>query len=183
MSPRFKKILQITGVLVAAGIFIFGIYWVIFRPAPDTTIDNVNGVPTGQLPGTNAALNRTITDIGTNATLPEIPGQITAVDLDKIAAGGNTEVNQVVREPIGAAVIGPDGSGLQYYDRNRGQFFKVSADGRTKQLLTAATFASVQEVTWSPNGNLAILEFPDRSKVLYDFVNKEQVTLPEELDD
>jgi hypothetical protein len=50
-------------------------------------------------------------------------------------------------------------------------------------LLSSERFPLLSNVTWAPNRTKAILEFPDQSKVLYDFSAKKQTSLPKEVSD
>ncbi|MFC1663239.1 hypothetical protein ACFL04_03715 [Patescibacteria group bacterium] len=179
LSPRFKKIILIIALLAVTGLIIFAIYWVIFREPTEPGVDNVNGLVNGQLPNTNALVNRPVTDLNVNAALPGTG----VAPPDQVAAGGDTIAQTLVANLTTSVTLGPSGTDLQYYDPAKGQFFRISSDGRTKQLLSPAVFAQVQEVTWSPDGNKAVMEFPDGSKIVYDFSKRQQSTLPVELND
>lgn len=182
--PQLLRLLQIVALVVVTLAFSFFIYWLFFRTPTDQLLnENINGVPPGGLPNTNAIVNRPTVNDNVNGALPVTPGPGTAVVPDEVASGRATKTTVLSPTPTDALSLGPAGTALQYYDRGTGQFFRLSLDGRTKQLLSSATFASVQNVTWSPDGNKAIMEFPDRTKILYDFSTRQQVTLPEELED
>lgn len=182
--PQLKRILQIVGFVAAAIAAGFAVYFLFFgSPTEDLLNGNVNAGPGGGLPNTNGITNRPTTNENTNGSLPLTNSPTNIGNPDEVASGGGTVSTPLVPTSVTGLTIGPSGTTLQYYDKGRGQFFSMTADGRTKQLLTSATFASVQNLTWSPDGRRVIMEFPDRTKVLYDFVTKQQVTLPEELED
>jgi len=127
-----------------------------------------------------------------NANLGVAPGNINALPIvngltgvqppSDIANGGPTFVSTVTTDLSQGLMIGPDGN-LLYYDRTTGQFFKVSPDGSIKDLLTNSVYHDVQDISWAPDGNQAILTFPDNSKILYNFADQKQTTLPKELND
>lgn len=181
MNPTIRRALIIAGfVAVTVGWFTV-IYLVFFRPGPPLALTNntnglVNGLP---VPG-NGNVNRVV-PVGNVNALPNING--TAVGPSAIARGGATTVAEITATASSGLTTLTDQSGLQYYDQATGQFFKLSADGSQKTILTSDTYPGVQTVAWSPNGKQAILAFPDDSKVLYDFQTKKQTTLPKELHD
>ncbi|MFH0952371.1 MAG: hypothetical protein V1838_04255, partial [Patescibacteria group bacterium] len=177
-----KKAILIVALLVATMLIVLALYYVFFRSEGIPTNDNVNGMINGQLPNTNAITNRPVTDLNANITLPG-DGTPYLLPPDEVATGRETIAQTLVPEGATNMTLGPSGNDLQYYDIARGQFYRLSADGKTKQLLSPNTFAQVQNVTWTPNGNMAIMEFPDDSKILYDFSRSLQVTLPLELED
>jgi len=41
----------------------------------------------------------------------------------------------------------------------------------------------VEKITWSPDKNKAILEYPDQAKIIYDFKDKKQISLPKHWQD
>ncbi len=77
---------------------------------------------------------------------------------------------------LGATLSG-DGSGVQFYDTDQGKFYRLDNDGNIHEL-SDQTFYEVEEVSWSPDKNKAVLEYPDGSNIVYDFNTKEQVSLP-----
>lgn len=183
--PQLRRIIFGLGLVIAAIGVGFLMYWLFFRtPTSEIINGNVNGTPGGGLPNTNSITNRPVSGGNTNTGgLPLTNSPENIANPDEVASGGGTVSTVLTPSNVSGLALGPSGSTLQYYDKARGQFYSISADGRTKQLLTSATFANVENITWSPNGHQAIMEFPDRTKVLYDFTTKQQVTLPEELDD
>ncbi len=181
MNPTLRRALIITGFVAVSVGWFFVIYLVFFRPGqPLANVNNRNRLVNG-LPGvTNGNVNRVIVPSNVNA-LPNVNGTVSGPS--EVANGGATSVTEVSNQSSSGLTGIADRSGLQYYDQATGQFFKLSADGTTKSLLTGDTYPGVQTVAWSPDGKQAILSFPDDSKVLYDFSTKKQTTLPKELHD
>lgn len=168
-----KRLLAAAGlILVAIGLAI-GIYFIFFRSdvAPPTTTPPVvitNGglptVPTG--PPTN---------------IPTVPPSTLPV-APTIAQGGPTSTTQITNEPVLAATLTSDGKTMAYYNRTDNRFYRLGADG-TVSKITDKQFFDVQNITWAPGANRAILEYPDNSNILYDFNQDKQVTLPKHWED
>lgn len=182
MNPKLQRLLLIAGfVLVTIGFFV-AIYFIFFRPSTTPTNANQVGGNTNGLPGIgNGNINGVVID-NVNA-LPNINGLPTPSGPSLVANGGATATETVV--PASASHLttsGADG-GLQYYDRQSGKFYRLSPDGLSKTELTDAVYNDVSQVTWAPGGGQAILEFPDQSKILYNFTTKKQTTIAKELND
>lgn len=179
MNPTLRRALLIAG--FAAAIFAFAwIIWVVFfKPPAPTTTKNANGFVNGlPVPGTGN-VNRTQPG-NANVVLPNVNVQDTGQEPSTIAKGGTTLVKTLVNTNTGGLTVNGN-NGLQFYDKKTGQFFQISPDGVSQTPLTDAIYKDVQQITWSPDGSKAILQFPDNSKILYDFANKKQTTLPKEL--
>ena len=177
MTFNFRNILLISLfviIVIGAG---FAIYIFFFRgPAEEVPITPVDedGVPITELP---------------EAEVGELPEGVEVVPPSElevaspVAIGGLTQIDTIT--PITAvrnATLSGDGQGMNFYDVNSGQFNKVLADG-TIQTLSDEVFYNVDDITWSGDGNSAILEYPDGSNVVYDFQTKQQVTLPKHWED
>lgn len=66
---------------------------------------------------------------------------------------------------------------VNFYSEQDGHFYRVASNGAI-ELLSDQVFYNVNNVTWSPNTDSAILEYPDGANVYYDFDQEKQVTLP-----
>jgi len=170
-----RKILIIIGfVIVVIGIG-FGIYLAFFRaPAPVAETPPVTETPAGQtggLPSSGLAGTRPIT------AAPEAPGQIGLPSAKTIAT------SDIALSGAEGLTLASDGTSVQYYDSTSGLFYKVGADG-TLTPLSNQKFFQVQKATWSNDGTKAVLEYPDGSKIVYDFTtDKQLVTLPKHWQD
>ncbi len=178
MNERLKRALIITGfVLVVIGMFVV-IYFVFFRSTDQLNGNtnqpgNINGLPNANNGNRNASTGSNVNSLPVTNTSASGPS--------KYADGGATLVETVVNTPVAGQTVSNTGS-LQYYDRQTGKFFQVSADGMSTKVMTDAIYKDLDTVTWDPSGTKAILQFPDGSKVLYNFATKKQSTLPRELD-
>ena len=66
---------------------------------------------------------------------------------------------------------------MRYYNANDGKFYHLTSDGQIKEM-SEQTFYNVNKVTWANNTDKAVLEYPDSSKIVYDFDKQKQTTLP-----
>lgn len=178
-TARLKRIAIIVGfVLAVLGIMVL-FWYLFFRPlvSPRPGVNgNINRQP-GVLP--NANVNRPanvngVQPVATNSSLP-VPAEV--------ANGGLTKTTDVSPQPTSAATIAPDGKNIVYYDSDRGKFVRLDPETGTLTDLASQKFASVQNVTWSPDSTKAVLEFPDDRKLVYDFSSKKQYTFPSQAKD
>lgn len=66
---------------------------------------------------------------------------------------------------------------MRFYNENDGKFYRIATDGTTEKL-SDKVFYNVSKTTWANGTNKAVLEFPDQSKVIYNFEKDKQYTLP-----
>jgi len=178
MSERLKRILLISGFALVIVGMLFAIYWVFFRPT-STPVGNVNLGNINGLPGVGNG-NVSVLPNQNSSNLPFIDTSNTNVGLSRVADGGATVADTVVAGNAGSIDSGA-GRGLQYYDEETGSFFVLSPDGTTRTLMTDAKYPAAEDIAWSPDGQQAVLTFPDNSKIVYDFVKKKQTSLAPEL--
>ncbi len=98
-----------------------------------------------------------------------------------IANGGPTESRTVTPSAVLSPTLTSAGS-LTYYDANDGKFYRVQPDGSVVAI-SDRVFPSVSDIEWSPDAGKAVIEFPDASKVIYDFDAQKQVSLPRHWED
>ncbi|MDD5567198.1 MAG: hypothetical protein PHH01_03295 [Patescibacteria group bacterium] len=179
LSPRTKKIIFISLVVVVTGLLAYGVYFLFFQQliTPENENKNANGnVNGGTLPNTN--VNRLVnrnTNVSTNGAtnLPQI---------SDIANGGLTKVTDVADVAVEAGAPTSDRTGYVYYDSATHKFYQILANGERAEL-SDKEFYDVANVAWSPDRNQAIMDYPDGSKIYYNFKSGQTVTLPKELND
>ncbi|MFA6369947.1 MAG: hypothetical protein WCX09_03145, partial [Patescibacteria group bacterium] len=188
LSDKQKKLSLVIGfilITVLLGYLLFRVFFngsLISEPEPfDPEI-----VATGTLPIAGEGEGQTETSTpgilpgseGDSSSTPWRPGDTMPPDSNEPSAqaiGGVTEVTLVVDRPtIG---LSNSSSGIQYYNTDDGLFYRLGADGQA-QKISDQVFFSVQNVTWAPDGKKAVLEYPDDSKILYDFDKEKQVSFP-----
>ncbi|MDZ7797992.1 MAG: hypothetical protein U5L76_00085 [Patescibacteria group bacterium] len=182
MNPKLKRILLIIGFIAVAVFFGYLIYRILFSPIIDTN-DNDNYNVNGILPNINAVNRPTgnINDnLNVNEALPNINGTAQPEPPSQVASGGITEVSKITEDLTKSAVIDTNKKDLIYYDELTGEFIKTSPDGTTKTKLTDDKYPGAEDIYWSPSRDKAVITFPDRSKITYDFNLKKQYSLPKE---
>lgn len=97
------------------------------------------------------------------------------------ALGGLTKVETLTQSPGLGSTLSATG-GVQYYNKDDGYFYKLDKDGNAVKM-SDRVFHDVSAITWAPSKNKAILEYPDGSKILYNFDTKKQVTYPKYWED
>jgi len=182
---RYKKFFLILGFLaliVLLGYFIWRLFFqnTFLAPATPGTTVTPGGLPSAGL-GTSTGSDQT----GSNGLPSGEPGSTVPTpgtgipDLNApstVAVGGLTKTDILNSSPSLNPTLGKSGD-VQYYDRNDGKFYRIDADGN-KTVLSDKVFHSVENVTWAPDKNKAVLEYPDGSKILFNFTTQKQVTLP-----
>ena len=176
MSERLKKILLVgLFVLVVAGLG-YLLYRFFFRPpesilpAPSATIQ-----PGGTLPTAGQGGARQPTQPGTPGSLPSASG--TQVVIPPAPATAQASRTKVLSEDTIQALAKSATGGVRGYNSKEGKFYRYLDDG-TAVALSDKTFYNVDQVTWGNRTDQAVLTYPDGSKILYDFTNGKQVTLP-----
>lgn len=179
MNPNTKRTLLIIG-FVALVIGIMVVIWILFFAPlfrrPPGTNGNANGnVNGGILPNVN--VNRRVNG---NANQP-LANRVTQLPTPaEVANGGLTLVHPVTSGMAADPVMGSDGRAVQYYDPATGMFYRIDPATGKATPISKQTFPDVQNVTWAPDSGRAVLEFPDDTKVIYDFQSAKQYQLPKE---
>jgi WD40 repeat protein len=175
---KYKKIfIAIAFVLV---IFILGylLYLMFFKPS-QPLITTENPVASTTQPGSGGL---PVAQTGTGQNILPSQGQSTAgsettAQPSEAAQGGLTKTTELNQAPSLGAALAPNGNDLLYYNQQDDKFYRVTKDGKST-LLSDAVFHQVQKITWSPDRNKAILEYPDQAKIIYDFQTNRQISLP-----
>ena len=176
---RFKKVFLILGFLAlvfAIGYLLWRFFFAaaVITPVATTTPGTIGGLPT---PGAGTTTGVIIGQGGVlpgGITIPiEVPNE---GGISSVAVGGLTKTETITKSPTLGSTLSNEGN-VQYYDKNDGKFYKVDDNGQVV-LLSDKVFYDVDNIVWAPDKNQAIIEYPDGNKILYDFVNKSQVTLP-----
>lgn len=178
MSPTLKKILLIIALVIVAGLILFGIFY-FFRSTPIGQ-RILRGTPSTSTPQLPQAPVRTST-LPSNVT-PD-GGQLPiGTDISSIPTYYQPKpVNQITSDQALFSSLGTNGN-LRYHNIADGKFYQVLPNGAIKEL-SDQVFYNVKNATWAKNKNQAVLEFPDESKIVYNFDTKKQVTIPKHWED
>lgn len=184
MDLRWKKVALLFGlVIVTAGVG-YGLYRVFFASKPNETVSNE--------PFANNKLPNAGTATGTGST-PLPPGTLPGSENRPIALPTPTQPLNPLLEALPRAQVirttpttqisgtGAAGGAIRSYSPIDGKFYKILEDGSAIPL-SNKVFYSVKDVAWANRSDRAVLSFPDGSKVLYDFVEDKQTTLPKHWD-
>lgn len=174
-----KKIALVIAFVLVTILLGWGLYYFFFKAAPtpapgqpspfeqqggESALPSIEtGVPPGQIPG--------------GAATPQT-GQLPQAS--RTAQGGVTQTTAVTQNPILEPHL--SGQNIAFYDRTQGKFFRLGQNGGINAL-SSQTFYNVQNVTWSPGNDKAVLQYPDGSKIAYDFTTQKQSTLPKHWQD
>lgn len=174
---KFKKILLIIGVLLFTGLLAYGLYYFFKSTGPIIEVPST-GIPTEK--ATSTGFTSTGERVVTTSTQTEAPMTIlpSAGVIERNQAGFYEPEysKQVVTDSASNASVNLAGD-IRYYNENDGKFYKTLSDG-TKEALSERTFYNVDNIVWGNRTDKAILEYPDGSKILYNFNTDKQVTLP-----
>ncbi len=70
----------------------------------------------------------------------------------------------------------------RYHNALDGKFYNIDSTGSLTELADK-TFYNVSEVTWASNKDVAVIEYPDSSKIIYNFEKNTQVSIPKHWDE
>ena len=174
---RYKKLFIII-IFLAVTVFLgYLIYKTFFKskteaPLPVTETGDLAGFP-DRGSSTPNIIDQIIDPSLPSGSVSVIPGPDTS---SQVASGGTTVTKKITSDETFKPTLSSDGQ-VQYYNRSDGKFYKIDKGGNLV-LLSEAVFNQVEEVTWSPTKDKAILEYPDGAKIMYDFNKEKQVTIP-----
>ena len=177
MNERWRRILIIAGFIATVAAIGIGMFFLFFRtdkePAPGAPTTEV---PTGLEPGA-------LRPSGEAPIRTEEPTRARELKpADRVARGGKTQTTTLTEEPAVNLAIAANGKNLNYYNKDDGKFYTIDPEGNVKEL-SNKKFPSVQSVAWNKEADKAILQFPDGSNVIYNFLTSSQITLPKHWDD
>lgn len=178
-----KKFFLISAILLLL-VVLFYLVYLVFKPAEPSTVNNLNGNNAGfpQVGEGNANYVNNIDEQGLPSINNENVGNngnesnINEAGGGSKSSTGNTTL-LTVGEAKGITTLGGD---LKYYSPEDCRFHQIDKDGNNK-IIGSESYCQVEQLTWSDQGNQAILEFPDGSNVVYNFDKDKQYTLPKEM--
>ncbi|MCX6779957.1 MAG: hypothetical protein NT034_02120, partial [Candidatus Magasanikbacteria bacterium] len=184
MNPTTKKILMSIGLLGAAALIAFGFYTLFKKNQTTGTAKNPTQINTGTFP---SAGERTSTASGTETSTTGLNrgGVTNPLPIPQVTNGGyyqNEPVKKIIDQSVTYPSLSQGGSGLRYYNNSDGKFYHLTSDGQIKPL-SDQTFYNVNKVTWANKNDKAVLEYPDSSKIIYNFEKQKQTTLPKHWSD
>jgi len=186
MPFNWKRILLLIGFIASVIVIGYLLYFLFLKPAIPPSGPNANAnLPGGVLPpaGTNVNIPTAGNVNGAlpgganvNVGPPEAVSPGTQI-ASLTASGGLTQTTALTTAKAYQPTLAADGNNAVYYDKTTGRFYKITPDGKTSPL-SDKVFFEVENITWSPNKEKAVLEYPDGANIVYDFTTDKQVTLP-----
>lgn len=177
-----KKVLLIIAFLGLSGLIGYGLYFIftntgkIGQPNPQPYIPPTG---TGQLPTSGNAPSTTVgTTRGPNGEILPISG---VIQTSTPSFYKPDSVKQIVSETAVYPSLNTGGD-LRFYNSNDGKFYRAMPSGDI-QKLSDQVFYNAQKVTWAKSKNEAVVEYPDNSKIIYNFDTNKQVTIPKHWQD
>lgn len=186
MSRLRQILLIILFIILAIAIGIL-IFYFFLRPTPPKEVVtppevippvSLPEVPQAEIPGVNIA-PEILPPTEPGVTPEEELVTPTELAISPRAEGGLTTPYFVTENQIKNPTLAPNSEDLIFYDQDLGLFYRITPTGE-KTLLTEKIFKNVENITWSNNGQKAVIEYPDRTKIIFDFNTKKQYTLPRE---
>jgi hypothetical protein len=180
MSDRTKRILMIIGLLLVTALLAFALYYLFKKAGPLAQIPGgqvATTTPGGALPPSGGRATTTGPGGVGTTTLPSA-GYIPGVQPSYYRA---EPVTKITEEKTTYPSLGSGGA-MRYYNARDGKFYHVMADG-TLKALSDSVFYNVKNVTWAKAADKAVIEYPDGSKIVYNFETQKQVTLPKHWED
>ncbi len=183
MSSTLKKILFIFVILAVAGLIGFGLY-LMFKSTGALPIAKTppKTDATGQLPTAGERQpDTTGTGAGTGADQLPTAGAVTQYTPPPSNAFRPEPVIKAVSDYAVFPSLNNNGN-VRYHNAGDGKFYRLETDGQIK-ILSDQTFYNVSKVTWAKNQDKAVIEYPDNSKIIYNFETNKQTTLPKHWSD
>jgi predicted ester cyclase len=189
---KYKKIIYIILFLALIVLLAILIWNTFFKPSAQEPQEPITETEKsrGSLPQADEASPQTGDDLEPG----ELAGEDDAGDINEpeerlsdddpspVASGSVTKTKlSYFGRTLGATLSG-DGNGVQFYDKDQGKFYRLDNNGNIYEL-SDQVFYEVEEISWAPNKNKAVLEYPDGSNIIYDFNKQKQVSLPKHWED
>ena len=179
MQERTKRILVILLFILSVFVIGFVMYVVFFGgegilPTPGEQPTEGEQTTGGLTPAQEGAP-------GTGEFIPTTEGESALPQAAAVAGGGLTQTIALTTGPVQNTTLSADGKSMNFYNNEDGHFYTISKDG-TVVSLSSQTFPNVESVAWNGQSEKAVITFPDDSKIVYDFENETQVTLPRHWD-
>jgi hypothetical protein len=180
-----KKIMLIISFILLVFLIAYAMYTLFFtkKEIPEDSGKEIPsdeiGSPGQGLPSANPGEGQIIDPEGGGGLSPAENNEF---EIDEKADGGVTKTTAINNTPSLGVFLDNNGRDLKYYDQSNGKFYRINNNGE-KEELSEKIFHDVEDITWSPSKNKAILEYPDGANIIYDFDNEKQTTLPNHWED
>jgi hypothetical protein len=179
-----KKIIIIGGFIILVGALGFLMYYFFIKGPASPITPTVEDPASAKLPAIEEGGDPNVTQPDNQLPYSESIDPVVNVDqkmnesesVSDVANGGVARTYQMSVLEAEDVSLGGDGS-LRYYSPENKKFYRVSSDGVADQL-SGELFYGIKDVIWAKDQNKAILEYPDETKIYYDFTTQSQYTVP-----
>lgn len=181
MNPTLKRILMILGLLLIAGVIGFALYSVFKKGREVAPLPPGVTGPGGVIEGLPGAGIRATTTIGGAATGPGVlPSAGVIISPANQSFYRPEAVTKLTTDPTLFPSI--TSGNVRFHNGNDGKFYSLGPDGKMRPM-SDQVFFNVENVVWAKTVNKAVIEYPDNSKIVYNFDTKVQTTLPKHWED
>ncbi len=188
---RYKKLFLVILFILIIILFATLLWRTFFVPltpqisTPEETLGTIGGLPEAGIGDFDTTDGQDPQQLSGESDYPE--EQTPEAGLEdrepsSVANGSLTQITSISGSATIGATISKNGDNVQYYDPHTGLFHRIDSQGNV-YALSDRVFHSVENVSWSPDKEKAILEYPDGSNIIYDFETQTQVTLPKHWED
>ncbi|MBT3419024.1 MAG: hypothetical protein HN726_04015 [Candidatus Magasanikbacteria bacterium] len=172
-----KRVFAAIIFVILVGIIGFFLYRLFFaQPAPQTPPTLTEGtIDITDFPQSDER----VFDETQDPTSSDLPFSDTRDDLTSRTPSVGEEPARI-RQVVDTRIISPavDNRGnVRFYNQQDGKFYTVGPND-TVSALSSEIFFNAEKITWSPTTDESIIEYPDQSKIYYNFDTGKQVTLP-----
>jgi len=172
MNLNFRKILVFGIVIAGILVIILGLFALLGgKSGNDKNINTTNttNLPTsGDNPVTTTTPSSETNSI--NQSLEENIGQIQQSERIKVLSD----------RPVMGISLNKEGDRVVYYDKETGQVFRISFDGKIWERISDVNLKGITNITWAPTRDKVLVEYNDgktRQKYIYDYVSGKKHSL------
>lgn len=190
MNINWKKIGLIILFLAVTILLAIALYFTFFRKSPvpvviPPTPTFPGGLPT--IPGGGVIIPGEEVPPGVlppsvGIIVPPEAGVAPIPSISVTANGGQVAPQKLVDTGAQFVNLASDGQALNYYDSTTGLFSKINPDG-SLSLISSQVFRDLNNATWAPSSDKAVLEFQNGSKMIYNFATRQSYEIPSQFTD
>lgn len=172
---KLKKILLISGLIAGTLALAFLLYYAFKKTSP---LAGLPSEPSADIPPADGQFIPAGQRTATVTPGIQVPGALPVAGTLPGAQPSYYQPEATKKIVEGTATYASVGaSGVRYYNPVDGKFYITMPDGTVKAL-SDQTFYNVQKITWADKQSKAVIEYPDNSKIIFNFDSQKQVTLP-----
>ena len=178
MTDTTKKILMIIGLVLIAVLLGLGLYYMFRKAIPAPTTPLITEEPVEGRPGFTTSGLRIVTTTGPDGQIITTTLPVAGTLSPSLPGVTQPEtISKVVDQPISYTSLNNSNGQMRFYNESDGKFYRLNKDGSVASL-SEKVFYGVSQATWANSSDKAILEFPDQTKIIYNFEKDRQYSVP-----